>query len=53
MQLLEPCLPREFNRRVEEDDLILYTDLMDYRLQSNVTFDTLFIKYVSFGLAMR
>ena len=43
MQLLYPSLPGILNRGVQENDLVLYPNLMNDRLQSHLTFISLVI----------
>ena len=37
MQLLNPCLARVLDRRIQEDDLVLYPDFMDNGFQRQAT----------------
>ena len=41
MQLLNPRLPRELNRRIQEDDLVLYPNLVNDGVERQVAFQGL------------
>ena len=41
MQLVDPCLASVLNRRIKEDDLVLYPDFVHYGLQRHMSFQRL------------